>query len=475
MEETAEPQRLLNISTNLLLELDTSGHIAYANRRAVHTWKIAECGEHRLIDYLDAVSVNVFDNAVNRVITEHQPYNFILTDHGRLYSASLYPAISGRLSLCMEDITERHELSAKLQRISQRLEFAEKTTHLGYWELDIKTHKIYWSAEMYRIFGIDSRQISPRRNLIREQMLPDDIPVYKAKLRELLTEQKPVEGILRIRHTDNRLVYCAFKASIVYDNHRRLIAGTFQDITTLIETQQELRWAKQKAEELSDAKSYFLAQASHDLRQPMQALKIFIATLMEEKLSNRQLKLVKKIEDSADNLNSLLDNLLDLSKIEAGGVEYQPTVFDIGLLVTGLAREYRVLAHNRHIRFNYVPLHQYVWSDPILIERIIRNLLNNAFKYTKNKILLGIRNCGEKVCILVMDNGCGIAPEDIDNIFQDFYQSRQHIRQKKQGAGLGLAIVSRIATLLNTEITVTSKPGQGSCFSFQISKTKNPL
>lgn len=475
MEETAEPQRLLNISTNLLLELDNSGHIVYANHKACRVWNITCSGNPRLIDYLDAVSVNVFDNAVNRVITEHHPYNFILTDHGRLYSSSLYPSIYGHLALCLEDITGRHEMSIRLQKVSQRLEFAERTTRLGYWELDITTHKIYWSAEMYRIFGVDSRGLSPRRNLIREQMIPEDIPVYKAKLRELLVSQKPVEGILRIRRQDKRLIYCAFKASLVYENHRRLIAGTFQDISALIETQQELSCAKQKAEELSEAKSYFLAQASHDLRQPMQALKIFIATLAEEKLSNRQHKLVQKIEDSADNLNSLLDNLLDLSRIEAGGVEYQPTAFDIGLLVTGLAREYRELAHNRNIRFNYIPLHQYVWSDPILIERVIRNLLNNAFKYTKNKILLGIRNCGDKVCILVMDNGCGIASEDMNNIFQDFYQSRQHIRQKKQGAGLGLAIVSRIARLLKTEIIVKSKPGQGSCFSFTISKTKNPL
>ena len=475
MEEIAEPQRLLNISTNMLLELDTSGRILYANSKAVRRWNIQEHGKPRIIDSLDPISVSVFDNALNRVITEHHPYHFILTNQDRLYAAFLYPAISGRLSLCLEDITERHTLSIKQQRAARRLEFAERTAQLGYWELDIPSRKIYWSAEMYRIFGVKQQKLSPHRNLIRERMLAEDIPVYKRKLKELLTTEQPVEGTLRIRRLDGKLIYCAFKAGIIYENHRRLIAGTFQDITSMVETQKLLEKAQKRAEQLSQAKSYFLAQASHDLRQPMQSLKIFIATLQEEELTPGQQNLVQKIEDSAENLNSLLDNLLDISKIEAGGIEYHPSVFDIGLLISGLAREYRALAQSRQIDFRYIPLHQYVQSDPILIERVIRNLLNNAFKYTKDKVVLGVRNRKNDIRIVVMDNGCGIAPEDKANIFKDFYQSKQCFNCKKQGAGLGLAIVSRIAALLNTQIEVDSKLGQGSSFCFNIPKNKTPL
>lgn len=467
-------QNLLNISTNLLFELNTSGRILYANRKAEQTWQISARKSLRLIDYLDALSVNVIDNALNRVITGNAPCNFILTDRGRLYTAALYPPSSGRLLLCLEDISDRHNLSVKLQKTARRLDFAEKTANLGYWEINTRTRKIYWSAEMYRIFGLPEGRLSPRRNLIREQMLPEDIPLYKAKLRELLVRGRNVDGILRLRRLDGRLIHCSFRAGLIYENHQRLIAGTFQDITAMIETQKELQHAKQQAEELSNAKSYFLAQASHDLRQPMQALKIFIATLLEEKLTSHQHHLAQKIEDSAENLNTLLDNLLDISKIEAGGVDYRPVVFDIGLLVGGLAREYRELAKDKDISFRCVPLHQYVNSDPVLIERVTRNLLNNAFKYTKDKILLGVRRCGKDVCLIVMDNGCGIAPEDIKNIFKDFYQSRQQFCRKKQGAGLGLGIVSRIAGLLKTEVEVKSKLGQGSCFSFKIPQNKTP-
>lgn len=142
-------------------------------------------------------------------------------------------------------------------------------------------------------------------------------------------------------------------------------------------------------------------------------------------------------------------------------------------MVGGLAREYRELAKDKDISFRCVPLHQYVNSDPVLIERVIRNLLNNAFKYTKDKILLGVRRCGKDVCLIVMDNGCGIAPEDIKT-FQRFLSKPTTILPQKQGAGLGLGIVSRIAGLLKTEVEVKSKLGQGSCFSFKIPQNKTP-
>lgn len=469
MEDTT-PHRLLDISTNLLLELNSSGHIFYANKKAVLIWNIDWNVSDRLIDYLDPVSVSVFDNALNRVITDRQIYNFILMDHGKLYSASLYPLAYGRIAFVLEDISKCYALSKDCQKNLQRLSFAEKTAQLGYWELDIQSRKISWSAEMYRIFGISESHISSRRNLIRELVLPEDLPVYKDKLRELLTSEKTVSGTLRIHRADGEIRYCGFKADLIYEGQRRLIAGTFQDITQSIEIQNELQQAKQRAEDLSHAKSYFLAQASHDLRQPMQALKIFIATLLEENLTPQQHTLVQQIDESTNNLSSLLDNLLDISKIEAGGMEYRPEIFDIGSLINNLAGEYKALAEERHIKFIYIPLHQKVKSDPILVERMIRNLMNNAFKYTKNKILFGARNSGKEVRIQIIDNGCGIAPEDKDKIFQDFYQSSQNKNQKKQGAGLGLGIVNRIAKLLHTQIEINSILGQGSCFSFKVKK-----
>lgn len=468
MENLAPHEDLLNQTTNLLIQLDSSGRILYANQAAQYTWKMQDYIGTQLIKYLDAVSVGVFDHALHRVLTDCQSYSFVLTDHNRIYQAFLYPIKAGRLSLCLEDMTPRHQLEIKLQKTRRRLQFAETVTKLGYWELELSTRKLYWSTEMYRIFGEKGPITSPMPNLIKERMYPEDIPFYKAKLKELLKQEHNVEGTLRIYNHAHKLLYCSFKAGIIYENHQKLIAGTFQDITPYITIQQELQKAKKRAEELSDAKSYFLAQASHDLRQPMQALQLFISSLKEEQLTVMQKILVNKIEDSAINLHTLLDNLLDISKIEAGGVKYQPQFFDIGELIDRLAQEYSELARKQNISFKYIATHQNIYSDPILLERLLRNLLNNAFKYTKNKVLLGVKRSKKGIVVKIIDNGCGITPSEQEKIFEDFYQSTQQPNCRIQGVGLGLGIVKRIAKLLNTKIHIFSRPGKGSCFYFSL-------
>lgn len=459
---------LLNTATNLLIQLDSSGRIRYANTKAIKTWQLTKYIGHPLINYLDAISVSIFDNALNQVITEYKTYQFILIDHNHLYTAILKPSSSGYLNLCLEDISEQHKLEIKLQKTINRLNFAEQVTRLGYWELELTSKKLYWSSEMYRIFGEEDAIISPMRNIIKERMFPEDITIYKSKLKELLKTEKTVSGTIRIYNKKHELLYCAYKAGIIYENHKKLIAGTFQDITKHIEIQQELKEAKKRAEQLSDAKSYFLAQASHDLRQPMQALQLFISSLKEENLTIMQKKLVNKIEDSAINLHTLLDNLLDISKIESGGVKYQPKLFDIGILITNLANEYQELAKKQDISFKYITTHKLIYSDPILLERLLRNLLNNAFKYTKNKILFGTKKAHKKINIKIIDNGCGISENEITKIFDDFYQSSKQPACRIQGAGLGLGIVKRIAKLLNIRIKIFSIPQKGSCFYFSL-------
>ena len=224
----------------------------------------------------------------------------------------------------------------------------------------------------------------------------------------------------------------------------------------------------QEVEEQNKAKSYFLAQASHDLRQPMQALKIFISTLSEEELPERQQLLVEKINASADNLYTMLDNLLDISKIESGGMPYHPRYFNLDDLVKNLNQEFSGIARSKKIDYCYIPCHKEVFGDPLFIERIIRNLISNAFKYTKNKIVLGCCPEHDFLKIIVIDNGDGISEEEQKKIFEQFYQCQQKYECKKSGAGLGLFIVKKLTELMNTKIEVESEPGKGSCFYFSI-------
>ncbi len=464
-KENARYEFLLNISTNALLETDLTGRILHMNAAAEY-FLAPDASGSNLAAWFNKQSPDILSK-IEKAIRLKLPQNLQLTTKGR--SCSLYFYGHGRnCYICIEDITERRQLAVSLERTSQRLDFAERTAHIGYWELDFKYKKIYWSSEMFRIFGVSTAVSSPKRNLIRERILKEDLPVYKEKLRELLHTGHPVEGKIRIRKLNGGLRCCYFKAGIIEDENRRKIAGTFQDLTSLIKTQTALEKAKELAENLNRGKSLFLAQASHDLRQPMQALTMFISALAEEKLTRRQKMLLDKIEASSENLKSLLDNLLDLSKMEANTENGDFQEFNIADLLKKICCEYQEICRTKNINFRCIRHNAVIFSDTVILERLLRNLINNAVKYTKNKIILGCKRYKGYLRIMIIDNGIGISAEEQELIFDEFYQSKKIKNNRSQGSGLGLAIVRKSAEILGVSVKLNSTPGQGSCFWFDI-------
>lgn len=470
-DETERLRFLTNISTNVLMNCNIQGVITYCNKRCAFLFSQTGLKGSSLEDIFDADNANNIKRRIVETIVREIPQTLGIKHNRRFYNIYIYPD-NNSAALCIEDITERKQLSDLLTAASERMNFAERTAKLGYWEMDIKAKKIFWSAEMFNIFGLDGEKVSVKKNIIKRQVIKEDLPIYKEKLLQLLKSGKPVEGMIRVKRGNGKIAHCFFKASLVKDDETSKIAGTFQDLTDLIEIQLALEAAKAAAEKLNRAKSYFLAQASHDLRQPMQALAIFIDTLMDEELSVEQHSLVRKIHASAENLRNLLDNLLDISKLEAGGIETHLQTFNINTLLSGILQEYVHIAKKRNIKLKYVPCNQLLVSDPILLERIIRNYLSNAFKYTKSKILIGCKRRKNKLKIMVVDDGTGIEPEETKLIFEEFYQSKNIPNNKKNGSGLGLAIVKKIADILQMDAGVKSYPGKGSCF--YIETKENP-
>lgn len=472
--ETEKLRFLTNISTNILMNCTIHGLVTYCNKRCTFLFSQSGLSGSHLEDIFDADNALLIKKNIVETIIKEIPQAIQIKHNRRYYNIYIYPD-NGIAALCIEDITERRQLSEVLIETSQRMNFAERTAKLGYWELDLKVKKIFWSAEMFNIFGVQGKNISVKRNIIKEQIVKEDLPLYKEKLRNLIKLGKPVEGMMRIKRSNGKVAHCFFKASLIKNEETHKIAGTFQDLTDLIEIQYALEAAKATAERLNRAKSYFLAQASHDLRQPMQALAIFIDTLLDENLTKEQHSIVRKIHASAENLRNLLDNLLDISKLEAGGIEAQNFVFNIGGLLSNILQEYKDVATKRHISLKFVPCQYMVDSDSILLERIIRNFLSNAFKYTKDKILVGCRRVGDKLRILVIDNGVGINAEETKLIFDEFYQSTNIHGNKKNGSGLGLTIVRKIADILGAKVGVESRPGHGSCFYLELDAIKKSL
>ncbi len=232
---------------------------------------------------------------------------------------------------------------------------------------------------------------------------------------------------------------------------------------------QELSKQKEQAEQANIAKSKFLAAASHDLRQPLHALSLFTSVLDESIKYPKVRKVVEQINASIDALQNLFNALLDISRLEAGVMTVEKTDFRLHVLFEKLANDFNPQAEEKGLQIFWPTSPCTVYSDPSLIEQILRNYISNALRYTRRgevKVICQLQ--GEQVNIQVKDTGSGIAAEDQQAIFAEFHQLNNPERDRGKGLGLGLAIVERIAGLLQHSISVESTPDQGSIFSILI-------
>ena len=236
---------------------------------------------------------------------------------------------------------------------------------------------------------------------------------------------------------------------------------------------QELAGQRDEAERASRAKSRFLAAASHDLRQPLHALSLFAADLQRQLRSgtaNNLPRLAEQIATSTAMLGEMLDSLLDISRLDVAGIKPDIHPFPLGPLFERQADSFRRAAVDRNLTLRFRPTRLWLDSDPIMIERMIGNLVSNALRYTPSggRVLVGARRRGDRISIEVRDSGMGIAPEHQAAIFAEFYQVGNTAREHGKGLGLGLSIVDRLARALNIEVTLNSKIGEGTTFALRV-------
>ena len=233
----------------------------------------------------------------------------------------------------------------------------------------------------------------------------------------------------------------------------------------------ELEQAKLVAEEANLSKTRFLAAASHDLLQPMNAASLFVSILRQQQEGNddEQSQLVKRIDRSLKASEQLLSALLDISKLDSGMYVPEPESIRVPELFEQLRRRFKALAGNHNLVLRVHPLDQVIFSDRNLLYRILQNFLANAIHYTETGgVLLGCRLRGDELRISVWDTGIGIAESEVKAIFQEFHRLEYARRLDEKGLGLGLAICDRIARMLNHTIDMSSTPGRGSCFSVTV-------
>lgn len=226
-----------------------------------------------------------------------------------------------------------------------------------------------------------------------------------------------------------------------------------------------LESAKREAEHANDAKSRFLAAIGHDLLQPLHAAHLLVDTLQMHAPAPQR-ELAHQIGGALDATSDLLGTLLDMSRLDAGGLVPEARDFPLAEVLDPLVAQFRVLAQARGLRLRFVPTRAWVRTDPQLLRRVLQNFLANALRYTaRGSVLLGVRRSGARLDIQVLDTGPGIAPAQRELIFEEF---RRGDEARGQGLGLGLAIASRSASLLGTEVGLRSAVGRGSCFSIAV-------
>jgi signal transduction histidine kinase len=242
-----------------------------------------------------------------------------------------------------------------------------------------------------------------------------------------------------------------------------------QEIAERKRIEEALRLATRDAEQASKSKSRFLVAASHDLRQPLQALSLLHRVLSETLTARKEVKILQDMGHSLTIMSDLLNKLLDISKLELGKITPDPENFRVGELLERVGNPAAAEAREKGLELRVIPCSAVIFSDRTLLERVMENLISNAIRYTHSgKIVFGCRRRGPNLRIEVWDSGAGIPEDQKQSIFEEYYQIGNTGRDRNFGLGLGLALVQRTTQLLGHRLEMESVPGSGSVFSVEV-------
>lgn len=359
------------------------------------------------------------------------------------------------------DVTERKTAEEALRESEYRLKRAQEISHLGSWELDLLNNKLTWSDEVYRIFGLKPQQFDATYEAFLEAVHPEDRTTvdtaYSGSLRKK-SDGYEIEHRI-VRKSDNQTRYVYEKCEHIRDGSGKIIKsiGMVHDITERKEEEKRIE--------------HLLGIAHHELKTPLTSLKGF-SQLLKKRLAKegdeKKLFFVSKIESQTDRLVELIDQLLNVTRIKAGKMEFMDDYFDLNKLVNEVIENLKPTTSHKIIKQGRKP--KIIFADPKYISRIITNMITNAIKYSlgRNKIIVKVAGEIESVTVSVQDFGRGIKKGKQWVIFEPYSRIETRKEEKVPGLGLGLYIAREIASHYKGKIWVNSKTGQGSTFYFQM-------
>ena len=266
-------------------------------------------------------------------------------------------------------------------------------------------------------------------------------------------EEFPIEVSLSPVHTANGL----------------LVSSAIRDVSYHIEAEKALTAARDAAEKANIGKSRFLAAASHDLRQPLQSLGLYLSVMARQSDTDKRQEIMGKMRQSLDTMGNLLDALLDISKLDGGSVVPEKRDFHVRELLDRIVTDNIQQAEEKGLLLECTGENCVVHSDPALLERVVENFVTNAIRYTEHgRVRIACECDADAARISVIDSGIGMPEDSLKNIFDEYYQLDNDVRDRRKGLGLGLAIVKHVSQLLEHPLEVSSTLGKGSTFSIDV-------
>lgn len=399
----------------------------------------------------------------------------------------------------VQDITELKQAAEALIKSEERWKFALEGAGDGVWDLDVKSNVVHVSPRWKQMLGYSDDELESDIFDWEEWVHPNDKKLLDTALSEHLKHNRPYNIEIRLRCKDESWKWVLVRGMVVSrgseDKAIRMI-GTIADIsrhkrmeealrlanesleTRVMQRTEELQDAKKEAEAASQAKSQFLANMSHDIRTPMNSV-IGMATLaLRTDLDPQQRGYISNIQHSAQQLLGLLNDILDISKVEAGKLHLEYLDFNINSLFEDLASQYTLYSDNKYLdlKFDIDPaISHTLCGDPLRLMQVLSNFVSNAIKFTEQgNIQVSARqiNASDKQCVIhfeVIDSGIGIEEHAIPKLFDAFHQADATTTRKYGGTGLGLTICKQLVEMMGGSIGVESQIGQGSTFWCQVS------
>ncbi len=390
-------------------------------------------------------------------------------------------ALEDQMLLIIRDISVQVKMEDAYKELEARLRRTQMLGKIGDWENNLAKGTEFWSDELYRLMGFKEQTIKPHVENFMRFVVEEDV----ARLGQVHADAfdgKPYEVEFRIKDINHEEKWMLTRAKVVFDEKGdpARVQGFMQDITVQKQMEEQVRDALKELERADQAKSHFLATISHEIRTPLNAIVGYSEQIKKHQPNDLILDDTDQIHQHAFDLLQIVDDILDMSKIEQGKLTAHMQPFDLHIMLRNIIRTFSYKTEEKNIRFEQYmdrALPNTIMTDGVKLQQVLVNILGNAVKFTergKVRFVASVdkeEGAGNVLKFEMRDTGIGISEDQIERIFHSYEQADDDISKRFGGSGLGLAISKHYVDLLGGNLEVTSQLGEGSTFTLTIPLT----